>query len=139
MKTALTILILLLLAVPGTQTRSFRRVMLLEEKAETSASVSVGDLNGDGLIDIVLAKGRHWPLHDRVLLNDGKGGFIASNLSDEADRTYSAALLISISTVISTSLSVTIVPIRRSCSKTMAKATSLPLVHLARPHGPRVM
>jgi len=92
MKTALTILILLLLAAPGTQTRSFRRVMLLEEKAETSASVSVGDLNGDGLIDIVLAKGRHWPLHDRVLLNDGKGGFIASNLSDEADRTYSAAL-----------------------------------------------
>jgi FG-GAP-like repeat len=44
------------------------------------------------LTDIVLAKGRHWPLHDRVLLNDGKGGFIASNLSDEPDRTYSAAL-----------------------------------------------
>ena len=72
--------------------RSFDRVLLLEEKAETSAGVSVGDLNGDGLLDIVLGKGRHWPLFNRVLLNDGHGGFIASNLGTAPDRTYSAAL-----------------------------------------------
>jgi hypothetical protein len=72
--------------------RSFERVQLLEDKGETSASVGVGDLNGDGLLDIVLAKGRHWPLHSRVLLNDGKGGFSASNLGTAAARTYSAAL-----------------------------------------------
>jgi hypothetical protein len=30
---------------------------------------------GGGDLDLVLAKGRHWPLHDRVLLNDGQGGF----------------------------------------------------------------
>jgi hypothetical protein len=48
-------------------------VLLLEEKGETSAGVNVGDLNGDGLPDIVLGKGRHWPLYSRVLLNDGKG------------------------------------------------------------------
>ena len=72
--------------------RTFEHVQLLEEKGETSASVSVGDLNGDGLLDIVLAKGRHWPLHSRVLLNDGKGGFSASNLGAAPARTYSAAL-----------------------------------------------
>lgn len=72
--------------------RSFDRILLLEPKGETSAGVSLGDLNGDGLLDIVLAKGRHWPLHNRILLNDGKGGFSASNLGAAPDRTYSAAL-----------------------------------------------
>jgi len=72
--------------------RSFDRVLLLEDKGETSAGVNVGDLNGDGLPDIVLGKGRHWPLYNRVLLNDGRGGFSASNLGTAPDRTYSAAL-----------------------------------------------
>src|SRR6266550_6505440 len=72
--------------------RSFDRVLLLEEKGEASAGVNVGDLNGDGLPDIVLGKGRHWPLYSRVLLNDGEGGFTASNLGTAPGRTYSAAL-----------------------------------------------
>jgi hypothetical protein len=73
--------------------RSFTRVLLLEQSAETSANVSIGDLNGDGFLDIVLAKGRHWPLVDRVLLNDGHGRFpTAHNLGDVADRSYSVIL-----------------------------------------------
>ena len=68
-------------------------MVLLEETSETSANVSVGDINGDGAPDIVLAKGRHTPLHDRVLLNDGKGKFpFASNLGQTLDRTYTADL-----------------------------------------------
>ncbi len=72
--------------------RSFDNMLLLEQKAETSASVSIGDLNGDGYPDLVLGKGRHWPLLDRVLLNDGKGHFTAHDLGTTPDRTYSAAL-----------------------------------------------
>lgn len=39
----------------------FRQVDL-ENSSETSANVSIGDLDGVGDSDVVLAKGRHWPL-----------------------------------------------------------------------------
>ncbi|MBX9928138.1 MAG: VCBS repeat-containing protein [Gemmatimonadaceae bacterium] len=73
-------------------TRSFDRVLLLEPQGATSAGVSLGDLDRDGDLDIVLAKGRHWPLQDMVLRNDGRGHFETAPLRAEADRTYSAAL-----------------------------------------------
>ena len=40
----------------------YDRVLLLETTSDTSANVSVGDLNGDGNLDIVLVKGRVEPL-----------------------------------------------------------------------------
>ena len=49
--------------------------MPLETVSESTANASIGDLNGDGHLDIVLAKGRHWPLADVVLFGDGKGHF----------------------------------------------------------------
>src|SRR5688572_13989985 len=73
--------------------RQFAHTIELEKTSETSANASLGDLDRDGDLDIVLAKGRHWPLHDRVLLNNGKGEFsVARNLGDTPDRTYSAVL-----------------------------------------------
>ena len=72
--------------------RNFNTVINLETTSEDSANVSMGDLDGDSDLDLVLAKGRHTPLLDRVLLNDGKGVFVASNLGPTADRTYTAAL-----------------------------------------------
>jgi hypothetical protein len=71
----------------------FDRVVLLETTAETSANVDIGDLDGDGLLDVVLAKGRHWPLVDRVLFGDGAGAFPrAHDLGTASDRTYSGRL-----------------------------------------------
>tara|TARA_B100001245_G_scaffold176063_1_gene134395 strand:- start:188 stop:1291 length:1104 start_codon:yes stop_codon:yes gene_type:complete len=82
----------LLLAVLVANGQSFRSVAL-EETAETSANASLGDLDGDGDLDIVLAKGRHWPLVDFILLNDGAGGFEQRHeVGGSADRTYTAAL-----------------------------------------------
>ncbi len=72
--------------------RVFERVLLLETTSETSASVSLGDIDGNRTLDVVLAKGRHWPLVDQILRNDGKGHFAIQRLSDAPDRTYSAAL-----------------------------------------------
>jgi hypothetical protein len=85
-----------LIALPArgqvSEPRSFKRVLLLESTSETSASVSIGDVDANGTPDVVLAKGRHWPLDNVVLRNDGKGHFTSENLADAPDRTYSAAL-----------------------------------------------
>jgi hypothetical protein len=73
---------------------TFERVLLLESTAETSANVALGDVDGDGDLDAVLAKGRHWPLVDRVLLGDGAGHFASGyDLGSASDRTYSGRLV----------------------------------------------
>jgi hypothetical protein len=78
----------------GGGSRQFDRSLLLEETSETSANVGIGDLNADGHLDIVLVKGRHWPLLDPVLMGDGAGSFSAAPpLGEEADRSYSGVLV----------------------------------------------
>jgi hypothetical protein len=50
-------------------------------------------VDGDGDLDLVIARGRHWPLTDLVLMNDGAGHFApAAELPGAADRTYTAGL-----------------------------------------------
>ena len=74
--------------------RAFERELALEDSAATSANVSIGDVNADGHHDIVLVKGRHWPLENLVLLGDGRGAFQpAYPLGGPADRSYSGVLV----------------------------------------------
>lgn len=73
---------------------AFDRSVLLEQEGATSANVSIGDLDADGHLDIVLVKGRHWPLIDMLLMGDGTGSFQpARHLSEIADRSYSGDLV----------------------------------------------
>jgi hypothetical protein len=67
--------------------------VLLEKKSDTTANVTFGDFDGDGHLDILLVKGRHWPIFDRVLLGDGRGGIRKTyNLGKVADRSYTGGL-----------------------------------------------
>jgi FG-GAP-like repeat len=69
------------------------RTVLLEDSAATSANVSAADLDGDGHTDLVLVKGRHWPLMNLVLRGDGQGGFEEPYAAGpQADRSYTGAL-----------------------------------------------
>ena len=72
--------------------RAFDEMQLLEPEGQTSASVSLGDVDRDGDLDVILAKGRHWPLRNLLLRNDGRARFTTEAIGDSADRTYTAAL-----------------------------------------------
>src|ERR1700724_2739954 len=99
MRSYIAAAILATLLFGGTATGASRfprydHVLVLENTAETSANVSIGDVNGDGYPDIVIAKGRAWPLISRVFLGDGQGHFsTAYNLGEGAYRSYSARLV----------------------------------------------
>ena len=72
---------------------TFDQSLLLESTSETSANIAFGDLDGNGNLDIVLAKGRHWPLFNRIIFGDGNGGIMTSeNLGTVQNRTYSTLL-----------------------------------------------
>ena len=78
----------------GPGARSFQRGIPLESVAGKSASVSAGDVNGDGHSDLLLIKGRHWPEDNLILLGNGDGSFQApALLGGPANRSYSGVLV----------------------------------------------
>ena len=77
----------------GQEQRTFRPLRSLGAGSELTASVSLGDVNGDGALDVVVANGRHWPGQNRIYLNDGRGAFtLARRLGEEEAGTYAVPL-----------------------------------------------
>ena len=50
------------------------RLILGVDEQELTASIGIGDLNGDGTNDVVVANGRHWPQQNYLFFNYGKQG-----------------------------------------------------------------
>lgn len=68
-------------------------IVPLETVSETSSNASIGDLNGDGCPDIVLVKGRHWPLQSAIFFGDCKGHFSPGpRVPTRAMKSYSGSL-----------------------------------------------
>ena len=73
--------------------RTFRARRSLGAGSELTASLSLGDVNGDGTLDVVVANGRHWPEQNRIYFNDGRAAFtLARRLGDEEAGTYAVPL-----------------------------------------------
>ncbi|MYG81319.1 MAG: VCBS repeat-containing protein, partial [Gemmatimonadetes bacterium] len=71
------------------QERAFRPLRSLGSGSELTASISLGDMDGDGDLDAVVANGRHWPGQNRIYLNDGRAAFtLARRLGDEQAGSY---------------------------------------------------
>ena len=74
-----------------TLTTSLRNTLGTE--SNRSASVRLGDVDGDGDLDAVVANGRHWPQQNYVFLNQGRGKFsVMRPLGVDRATTYACEL-----------------------------------------------
>ena len=62
-------------------------------ESNRSASVRLGDVDGDGDLDAVVANGRHWPQQNYLFLNQGRGKFsVMRPLGSDRATSYACEL-----------------------------------------------
>ena len=67
--------------------------LVIGEPGERSASVRIGDLDGDDDLDLVFANGRHWPQQNYVCLNQGRARFnVLRPLGRDRSTSYATEL-----------------------------------------------
>lgn len=72
---------------------AYQAAIILVEEPLRSANAEVADVDGDGVNDIMLAIGRHWPGPNVLFRGDAAGGFTAADtLSTPHDRSYSLSV-----------------------------------------------
>ena len=60
---------------------------------DRTSSISSGDIDNDGDIDLIIANGRHWPGQNKILLNNGIGRFtVEKDLGSDRMTSYAAEL-----------------------------------------------
>ena len=77
----------------GANAQEFPRWTSFCEGVEHTAGAALGDVDGDGDLDVVFANGRHLAEPDWVYSNDGRGTFYGKRrLESQPDRSYGIAL-----------------------------------------------
>lgn len=77
---------------PAVGTRDFSNSTVIDDSPGPGAFVGLGDLDQDGDLDLVLAKGRHVGGSSRLLINDGAGQFTSQAIGVPGDRSYGAVV-----------------------------------------------
>src|SRR5687767_9615076 len=75
------------------QLRVFGSVTSVGSADDAASNVSIGDVDGDRDLDLIIVKGRHQAGGLQLLLNDGRGRFTSTEIATTPDNSYAAPFI----------------------------------------------